>query len=218
MQASISDTLASNPVLLLFLVVAVGYAAGRVRVAGFSFGVAAVLFAGIAIGAVDDRFVLPEPVWELGLALFVYSIGLASGPGFLAALRGRGLAANGLVVVAVGAAALAAVAAHVLLGLSPARATGAFAGGETNTPALAAAIETLQREGELDLLAAEPIVGYSLAYPLGVALPLLAVWLVLRRARRRGGELRGAPSLVVRTVLVERPAGSLEELRARHGG
>ena len=214
MLGSISDALAENPVLLLFVVVAVGFAVGRVRVGGFSLGVAAVLFAGIAFGAVDHRLVLPDPMWVLGLALFVYTVGLASGPGFLGALRRRGLAANSLVVAAVLAGALAAVACGALLGLSAARATGTFAGGETNTPALAAAIETLKQKGSFDTLAAEPIIGYSLSYPLGLVLPLIVVWYLLRR--RRGPA--AAPPLVVETAFVEHPVGTLGELRGRHHG
>jgi putative transport protein len=213
---SISDTLAGNPVLLLFVVVAVGFLVGRIRIAGFSLGVAAVLFAGIAIGALDDRFVLPDAFWVLGLAIFVYTVGLASGPGFLNALRRQGVAANGLVLGALVAASLVAVAGHVLLGISAARATGVFTGAETNTPALAAAIEALKQTSGFDAHAAEPIVGYSLPYPLGVVLPLLAVWLVIRRDRRQPATT--TPALVVQTVLVERPAGTLEELRSRHGG
>lgn len=216
MLASIPDTLASNPVLLLFVVVAVGFAAGRVRVAGFSLGIAAVLFAGITAGALDDRFTLPDAFWVLGLALFVYTIGLASGPGFIAALRRRGLATNLLVLVAIVVSSLVAVACREAFSLSGSRATGAFTGGETNTPALAAAIETLKGKSDFDKLAAEPIVGYSLSYPLGVVLPLLAVWLVLRRERRRPGAR--TPALIVRTVLVERTAGTLDDLRVRHGG
>ena len=216
MVASVADTLATNPVLLLFVTVAAGLLVGSIRVAGFSLGVAGVLFAGIAIGAVDDRFVLPDAFWVLGLALFVYIVGLTSGPGFVAALRRRGLAANGLVVCAVVAASLVAVAGHELLGLSAARATGTFTGGETNTPALAAAIEALKGKPRFDSLAADSIVGYSLSYPLGVVLPLLVVWAVLRR--RRLEEDDAAPGLVVQTVLVENPPGTLEELRSRHGG
>ena len=216
MLGSLSDTLVANPVLLLFVVVAVGFAAGKIRIGGFSLGIAAVLFAGIGIGALDDRFVLPDAFWVLGLALFVYTIGLTSGPSFLATLRRRGLAVNGLVVAAIVAASLVAVAGHELLGLSAARATGSFTGGETNTPALAAAIETLKGRSGFDTLAAEPIVGYSLSYPLGVVLPLLAAWFMLRRGRRRTGV--DAPALVVQTVLVEHSAGTLEELRDRHGG
>lgn len=215
MLASLSDTLAANPILLLFVVVAIGFAVGRVRVGGFSLGIAAVLFAGIGVGAIDDRFVLPDAFWILGLALFVYTVGLASGPGFLTAIRRRGLAVNALVVAAIVAASLVAVAGHELLGLSAARAAGAFTGGETNTPALAAAIETLKGKTEFARLAAQPIVGYSLAYPLGVVLPLLVVWFVLRRELRRPTSAT-PPPLVVQTVLVEHPAGTLEEVRDRH--
>jgi putative transport protein len=213
MIGSLSGSLAANPVLLLFVVVALGFVLGRVEVAGFSLGIAAVLFAGIAVGSLDDRFVLPEPFWVLGLALFVYTVGLASGPGFLAALRRRGLAANALVLAAVVTASLVAVAAHALLGLSAGRATGTFTGGETNTPALAAAIEALKQHGGLAAHGAEPIVGYSLTYPLGVALPLLVAWYLLRRLRSAT-----PPPLVVRTAVVDRPAGTLEDVRGRHHG
>ena len=214
--ASVADTLAANPVLLLLVTIAAGLVLGSVRVAGFSLGVAAVLFAGIAIGALDSRFVLPEAIWVLGLALFVYLVGLSSGPGFVTALRRRGLAANGLVVGAVVTASLVAIAGHMLIGLSPARAAGTFTGGETNTPALAAAIEALKGRAGFARLAAEPIVGYSLSYPLGLILPLIVVWLVLRRTRARSAET--VRPLVVQTVLVEHPAGTLEEVRERHRG
>lgn len=208
--ASVSDTLAANPVLLLFVVVAVGFVVGRVQIAGFSLGIAAVLFAGIAIGSIDDRFVLPDAFWVLGLALFVYCVGLASGPGFLSALRRRGLAANVLILCGILTASLVAVGGHLLLGLSPARATGVFTGAETNTPALAGAIEALKGTAGFD--AAEPIVGYSVAYPLGVVLPLVVVWLLLRR---REGNATPEP-LVVQTVVVEHPVGTLADVRERH--
>jgi len=78
--------LEDNPVLLLFVVAALGVLGARIRVRGFSFGVTAVLFAGIALGAIDSKLVLPEAIWVLGLAIFVYTTGLASGPGFIGVL------------------------------------------------------------------------------------------------------------------------------------
>ena len=215
MVASFTDTLAANPVLLLFVVAALGFAIGRIRIGGFSLGVAAVLFAGIAVGALDHRLKLPESFWVLGLALFVYTVGLASGPGFVAAMRRRGLAANAVVVTAIAASAVVAYGMHSAFG-AKASATGAFTGGETNTPALAAALETLKGKAGFDQLVADPLVGFSLAYPLGVVLPLLVVWGVLRRERRRSGGR--PPPLLVRTVLVEHGAGTLDQLRERHGG
>ena len=48
--------LEGQPFIALFLVVGLGYALGRVQVAGFSLGIGAVLFVGLAIGAIARSF------------------------------------------------------------------------------------------------------------------------------------------------------------------
>ena len=58
--------LADNPLLLLFLVAALGYLIGRIKIAGSSLGVAAVLFVGLGVGALDARLRLPEILPQLG--------------------------------------------------------------------------------------------------------------------------------------------------------
>ncbi len=102
-----TDLLADSPLLLLFSVSAVGVLVGRVHVGGFSLGIAAVLFTGIGFSAIDERLILPEFVFMFGLAVFVYMIGLASGPGFVAALRRQGLRDNVFAVGVIGAALVA---------------------------------------------------------------------------------------------------------------
>ena len=67
-----------NSLLLLFGVAAVGYAIGRIKIKGASLGVAAILFVGLAVGALDPNLKLPTVIFELGLVLFVYTVGLAS--------------------------------------------------------------------------------------------------------------------------------------------
>ena len=67
--------LEQSPVLALFLVIALGYGLGAVRVAGVSFGVGAVLFIGLAIGAMAPKSVPPALVSSLGLIMFLYGIG-----------------------------------------------------------------------------------------------------------------------------------------------
>jgi putative transport protein len=200
--------LEDNPLLLLFVVSALGVLAARVRVGGFSLGVAAVLFVGIAAGAIDGRLAIPDEVWTLGLVLFVYSIGLASGPGFLSALRRRGLAANAVTLAALCGAALLVVAIHACTALAAGRLAGAFTGAETSTPALAGVLERVR--GRPDELG--PVIGYSLSYPLGVLVPMLAVWLLLRRHRRRA-----RPAIVTRTIAVEHDALPLGQLRRELG-
>ncbi|NCC37115.1 MAG: transporter, partial [Chloroflexia bacterium] len=92
------ELLIDNPLLLLFVVSAIGYLIGRIRIGGISLGVAAVLFVGLAFGALDPELRLPEIVYLLGLVLFVYTIGLSSGPGFFASLQRKGLRDNLLVL------------------------------------------------------------------------------------------------------------------------
>ena len=136
--------LIDNPLLLLFVVAALGFLLGRVKIAGGSLGVATVLFVGLAFGALDPNLRLPDLLYQLGLVLFVYTVGLSSGPSFFAALRRRGLRDNLLVLGALILAALFTALMAALLQLRPTFAAGMFAGSLTNTPALAAVLEHLQ--------------------------------------------------------------------------
>jgi putative transport protein len=107
--------LIDNPLLLLFVVAAVGYPLGRIKIFGVSLGVAAVLFAGLAIGSLDPSLKLPELVYQLGLVLFVYTVGLSSGPGFVAAFRRKGLRDNLFVLGILMLAAVLTLAAYYML-------------------------------------------------------------------------------------------------------
>ena len=172
--------LADNPLLLLFLVTAIGYPIGRIRVAGTSLGVASVLFTGLALGALDQRLKLPEIVYLLGLVVFIYTVGLSSGPAFFASLKRKGLRDNGLVAVALVAGGLLAWVLGRALHLDTPLIAGLFCGGLTNTPALAAAIETLKLHGQSGDAAT---VGYSVAYPIGVIGPIVAIAIAQRLFR-----------------------------------
>jgi len=179
MSSSILGFLAANPLLLLFLVAAVGYPIGQLRVRGSSLGVAAVLFVGLGAGALDARLVLPEIVYMLGLAIFVYTVGLANGRAFVETLRRDGLRQGAMAVGVLAFATALTLGLARLLHLDAATASGLFAGSLTNTPALAAAIETLKQMG-LGAALASPVVAYSIAYPMGVVGVILAVLLGLR--------------------------------------
>lgn len=187
-MAPIIAILLDEPLLLLFVVAAFGYVLGRVSIFGFRLGVAAVLFVGLGVGALDEALQLPEIVHLLGLVLFVYTIGLSSGEHFFASLGRKGLRDNTLVLgMLLLAAALAAVLALVL-GLSTPLTAGVYCGSLTNTPALAAVMQTIRQEaarGGADPTAAVavPVIGYSLAYPVGV-LGMIAVMAIARRLGR----------------------------------
>jgi len=225
------EFLASTPLLLLFLTTATGYLLGRLQVKGVSLGVAAVLFVGLAVGALDPRLKLPEGLFDLGLVVFMYTIGLSSGPGFLATLRRKGLRDNGLALGVLLGAGLLTLVLGRLLRLPAPLAAGLFTGSLTNTPALAGVLDTLQRTtpaGQGDVLLTQPTVGYSLAYPagvlgmIGVILLCQFLWRIDYEAEARAIKDLRATSLRLsnRTLRVTRPEVldvPLADLIARYG-
>ena len=191
--------LIENPLLLLFLVAAVGYPLGRLKICGMSLGVGAVLFVGIAVGSLHPDLKSPEIVYVLGQALFVYTVGLAAGPAFVTSLRRDGLRNNLLVAGALTCAGILCTVLQEALGLHPGVAAGMFAGSLTTSPALAAVLDTIKQTGApelLERLLAEPVVGFSVTYPIGVIGVVLAIslaqriWKVDYAAETSGGRQR----------------------------
>jgi len=164
--------LEAQPLLTLFLTIAAGYLVGAGDIKGFSLGAGAVLFVALAIGAFAPGAAPAPLVGSLGLLLFLYCTGLAYGADFYRGLRtSAGIRAN-----IAGLIGLAAVAGGTLLliwpgGTSPPDALGLFAGAGTSTPTLQAAISALSSD--------QPAVGYSVAYPFGVAGPILLMYAYL---------------------------------------
>jgi putative transport protein len=217
------EILAGSPLLLLFTVAALGFLIGRVEVRGFGLGVSAVLFVGLGVGSLDPSLRLPEFVVMFGLVTFVYVIGLTSAPGFFAALRRRGVQAALLTVATLVLAAGLSSGLGALLGLPVSARAGVLAGASTNTPALAAVIDSL---GASDA-SAGAVVGYSLTYPFGVLGALVVIALAPRLLKVDLAAERVSPEdapgvgarIEARTVLVDRelPEMSVGFLRERLG-
>jgi putative transport protein len=178
--------LAEHPLILLFLIIGIGYLLSHVKIKGVGMGVAFVLFIGIVFGALgQDLFDSPEQidrmemVGQIGLMLFVYTIGLQAGPTFFKIMKKKGLQIGMLALIVIGLAWAMAYYNTYLFKLDPVLATGIFCGALTNTPALAAATEYLGNGGQSSKL----VIGYSVAYPLGVILPIFWSLYIARRKK-----------------------------------
>lgn len=140
----------AHAVFLLSIAVAVGIGLGRIKVFGISIGIAGVLFAGILVGHFGGR--LEHGVLhfarELGLILFVFSIGLSVGPGFFASFRKTGLKLNLLAAAIVFGGLFLAAFTHLVLGQPVWEVIGVFCGAVTNTPSLGAAQQAMKDQGE----------------------------------------------------------------------
>ncbi len=174
-----SGTGVAHALFILSLVIAAGLLLGRIKVRGISLGVTWILFVGIVAG--HCGFALsPEMsrfAKELGLVLFVYTIGLQVGPHFFKTFRDGGVKLNLLAVAIILLGDLCCVALAKLTGLEADATIGILFGAVTNTPGLGAAQQTYldvtEQPGELFAG------GYAMAYPLAV-LGLIGTIIVMR--------------------------------------
>lgn len=188
----------AGTIVLLSICAAVGMLVGKLRVRGVGLGVAAVLLA--ALLATRFKPAISHDVLhfarDLGLVLFVYSLGTQIGPGFFSALRRGGLRANvvAAVIVLLGTLLTFVFVRFGLLRLDTA--VGVLAGSTTNTPSLAAGQAALT---QAQVGASASTASYALVYALGIG-ATIAVMLFSR------GVIAKIP--VRRSVEPHAPAGS----------
>ena len=171
---AMASLFASSPLLALFVVVALGAAIGAIRIGPLRFGAAGALFVGLIVSALHPEVVSTHMsiVQPMGLAFFVYCVGISAGATFFQDLRKQtNLLALTTIVCVVGA--LIALAGGRLLGLSSGLTSGLFTGALTAAPAL----DTATR------LTGDPnaAVGYAFGYPVGVIGGILIVTITVTR-------------------------------------
>jgi len=165
------STTLGNPLICLFLVIGGGMLFGRINFFGISFGNSGVIFTALMAGALG--YSVPEGVGSLGLALFVYCVGLTAGPTFFRNLAQQGSRLTQVAMVIVVTATMAGIAGAWLLGIPTDFAAGVYAGAMTSTPALAAALDATGHSGNVSI-------GYGVAYVYGVAGVVLFVQVLPR--------------------------------------
>ena len=123
----------------LFLIIAIAYVIGRIKVKGVSLDVSAVIFVALVLG--HFGVTLPKVIQDIGLVLFIFTIGIQAGPGFFDALKKHGIKLATLSVVLILSAGAVTVAMHYLSGYDMGILAGLLAGALTSTPGLASATD-----------------------------------------------------------------------------
>ncbi len=190
-------------VIVYSIVIAVGVALGKVKFFGISFGIAWVLFAGIAMAEMGYtvNHHIQHFIKEFGLILFVYTIGLQVGPSFFAAFKKEGIKLNLLAVLSVTTCVATVIAIHYITNTDMGTLVGIMSGAVTNTPGLGAANAALaEKFGEN---APSLTTMYAVAYPFGVLgiiivmLGLKSIFKVNLDAEKRLNSLRRSKDQVV---------------------
>ncbi len=167
---SIGTFLNSQPFIALFLVISLGYAVGKISIAGLSLGSGAVLFVGLAVGAIAPKAAPPGLIINVGLAMFVYGLGIRYGKNFFKGLASSfGIKANLLAAFAVLAGGAVAVLAAKFMGIESDFAAGMYAGATGSTPGMQAAMAASGTPN--------PAISYAIAYPFSIIGPILCFYL-----------------------------------------
>ena len=167
------EIIGTQPILAAFLAIGLGYLVGQVNLGGFSLGVGAVLFVGLAIGAFAPKAQITGPIGLTGLIMFLYGIGILYGRQFFEGMTGSaGRKYNLLAFVGVIAGLLVALGLGQMFGIKVGHTLGIYAGSMTSTATLQAALDVMNNK--------EPSIGYSIAYPFGVIGPILCIYFLTR--------------------------------------
>lgn len=171
-----SEIIGTQPILAVFLAIGLGYLVGQINLGGFSLGVGAVLFVGLAIGAFAPKAQITGPIGLTGLIMFLYGIGILYGREFFDGITGEaGRKYNLLALVSVLGGLMVALGLGHAFGANVGHTLGLYAGSMTSTATLQAALEVMHNS--------EPSIGYSVAYPFGVIGPILCIYFMTRHVR-----------------------------------
>lgn len=145
--------------LVTFLVILIGLAFGNLKIKGVGFGASGVLIVAMAAGYLY-QFDPIRILADLGIVLFLLSVGLEAGPSFFRSFKkhGKRFITNVLALLAV--AGVTTVTIIVIAGIPVGIGLGLFAGSFTSSPALVSALQFSPEE--------EVIFGYGVAYPFGL--------------------------------------------------
>lgn len=195
--------------VVLAIIIAIGTALGKIKVAGISLGATFVFFVGILAGhlgfAIDHEMLVFAQ--GFGLVLFVYEVGLEVGPGFVRSFLGSGIRLNWLCVINCLLGTVLAFGLAYAFDVPVSDMSGILSGAVTNTPALAAAQQTLT---QLGVNASGAALGCAVTYPLGVVGVILAMAflnkLALTRNASKTPKTEGVAQPYVATFLVKNPA------------
>lgn len=170
----------AQQVLAIALTASIGLMVGKIKVKGISLGGAGALFVGILLGHLGLRVEgnVLHFIQEFGLILFVYTIGMQVGPGFMDSIRRHGLVLN---VLSTGIVLLGVITTLCLYFFTDMHNNvpvliGMLCGAVTNTPSLGAANSAFAAAGVDTSLTG---IGYAVAYPFGV-IGIILVMILMR--------------------------------------
>lgn len=159
------ESLLQTSYFALFLIISLGFILGRIKIKGLSLDVSAVIFIALLFG--HFGVTSPKALGDIGLVLFIFTIGIQASPGFFDSFRSKGKTLIILALLIVGSASITGIIFKYALGIDTPSIVGLIAGGMTSTPGLAAA------DSMADSSASS--IAYATVYPIAMVFLILFI-------------------------------------------
>ena len=159
------ESLLQTSYFALFLIISLGFILGRIKIKGLSLDVSAVIFIALLFG--HFGVTIPKALGDIGLVLFIFTIGIQAGSGFFDFFRSKGETLIILALLIVGSASITGIIFKYALGIDTPSIVGLIAGGMTSTPGLAAA------DSMADSSASS--IAYATVYPIAMVFLILFI-------------------------------------------
>ena len=174
----IKNLFAAQPIVALFLTIALGYLAGKIRIGRFVLGgIAGTLLVGVAIGQFDIK--LDAGIKDIFFALFIYAVGYQGGPQFFQALNLRSLNQLLSAFLMCVTGLLCVLIAAWSFGLDRGTAAGLAAGGLTQSAIIGTAGDAIAKldvpAADIQTMQTNVAVGYAVCYIFGSLGPIIMV-------------------------------------------
>lgn len=173
MLHEIAQLMRSNPEIVIFLSLAIGYFAGkRFKIFGFTLGsTASILLVSLAVGQVGIE--VPSILKNISFALFIFAVGYKVGPQFFGSLKKQGINYLWLTLVAAIVSLAATLTIAKVMHFGPGTAAGMFAGSMTTSAALGTGSGAIKQLAMSDAakaaLNSNMAVAYAITYIFGTA-------------------------------------------------
>lgn len=172
MLNAILEIVRKNPQIIVFLALALGYAAGKIKYRGFGLGsTTCVLLVAIALGQVGVT--VPDLLKTISFALFTFCIGYKVGPQFFGALRKEGLNYIWISLLVAFTGLAVAILFGKMLHFDKGTTAGFFAGSVTQSAALGTAEGAINHlsidDAQKQALETNVAVAYAITYIFGTA-------------------------------------------------
>ncbi|MBT6766347.1 MAG: transporter, partial [Prolixibacteraceae bacterium] len=124
--------LLTNNYFALFIIVALGFILGKIKICGLSLDVSAVIFVALFFG--HYGIIISKDFQYLGLVLFIFTIGIQAGPGFFGSFKKEGRQLASFATLLILLAGLITLLLVAVFKIDKNIAIGLLAGALTSTP------------------------------------------------------------------------------------